>query len=42
MKYASQAEAKPYFVFAIILFIGQIVFGLILGTQYIIGDFLFP
>ncbi|HET8700744.1 MAG TPA: cbb3-type cytochrome c oxidase subunit I [Nitrococcus sp.] len=42
MKYASQAVAKPYFVFAIILFIGQIVFGLILGTQYVIGDFLFP
>ncbi len=42
MKYASQSEAKPYFVFAIILFIGQIVFGLILGTQYIIGDFMFP
>ena len=42
MKYASQAVAKPYFVFAMILFVGQIVFGLILGTQYIIGDFLFP
>lgn len=42
MKYQSQAVAKPYFVFAMILFVGQIVFGLILGTQYIIGDFLFP
>ncbi|QJD58270.1 nitric-oxide reductase large subunit [Pseudomonas sp. gcc21] len=42
MKYASQSVAKPYFVFAMILFVGQIVFGLILGTQYIIGDFLFP
>ncbi|UAW99353.1 cbb3-type cytochrome c oxidase subunit I [Halopseudomonas nanhaiensis] len=42
MKYATQAVAKPYFVFAMILFVGQIVFGLILGTQYIIGDFLFP
>jgi len=42
MKYASQAVAKPYFAFAMLLFVGQIVFGLILGTQYIIGDFLFP
>ncbi|MDN5871631.1 MAG: cbb3-type cytochrome c oxidase subunit I, partial [Nitrococcus sp.] len=42
MKYTSQAVAKPYFVFAILLFIGQITFGLILGTQYVIGDFLFP
>ncbi len=42
MKYKSQAVAKPYFVFALILFVGQIVFGLILGTQYVIGDFLFP
>ncbi|MEN9464861.1 MAG: Nitric oxide reductase large subunit [Pseudomonadota bacterium] len=42
MKYQSQAAAKPYFVFAMILFLGQIVFGLIMGTQYIIGDFLFP
>lgn len=42
MKYASQAVAKPYFAFAMILFVGQIIFGLILGTQYIIGDFLFP
>ncbi|OUS41606.1 nitric-oxide reductase large subunit, partial [Oleispira antarctica] len=24
------------------LFVGQIVFGLVLGTQYVIGDFLFP
>lgn len=42
MKYQSQAVAKPYFVFAMILFVGQVLFGLILGTQYIIGDFLFP
>ena len=42
MKYQSQAVAKPYFAFAMLLFVGQIVFGLILGTQYIIGDFLFP
>lgn len=42
MKYESQAVAKPYFIFALVLFVGQILFGLILGTQYIIGDFLFP
>lgn len=42
MKYESQAVAKPYFIFALVLFVGQIVFGLVLGTQYVIGDFLFP
>jgi nitric oxide reductase subunit B len=42
MQYKSQAVAKPYFVAAIALFIGQIVFGLIMGLQYVIGDFLFP
>ncbi|MBE0483616.1 MAG: cbb3-type cytochrome c oxidase subunit I [Bacterioplanes sp.] len=42
MKYQSQAVAKPYFVFALILFIAQIVFGLVLGMQYVVGDFLFP
>lgn len=42
MKYATQAVAKPYFVFALILFAGQILFGLIMGLQYIMGDFLFP
>ena len=42
MKYESQAVSKPYFIFALILFVGQIVFGLVLGTQYVIGDFLFP
>lgn len=42
MKYESQAVSKPYFIFALILFAGQILFGLILGTQYVIGDFLFP
>ncbi|WP_435105056.1 cbb3-type cytochrome c oxidase subunit I [Arhodomonas sp. AD133] len=42
MKYQSQAVAMPYFVFAIILFIGQVAFGLIMGLQYVIGDFLFP
>ena len=42
MQYQSQAVAKPYFVAAIILFVGQIIFGLILGLQYVVGDFLFP
>ncbi len=42
MKYQSQAVAKPYFVAAIGLFIGQILFGLIMGMQYVAGDFLFP
>lgn len=32
----------PYLVFALILFVGQILFGLVMGLQYIIGDFLFP
>ncbi|MFQ5643350.1 MAG: cbb3-type cytochrome c oxidase subunit I [Thiogranum sp.] len=42
MKYQSQAVAKPYFIAAIGLFIGQILFGLIMGMQYVAGDFLFP
>jgi nitric oxide reductase subunit B len=42
MKYSSQMVAKPYFIFALILLVGEILFGLILGTQYIWGDFLFP
>ena len=42
MQYQSQAVAKPYFIAAIGLFVGQILFGLIMGLQYVIGDFLFP
>ncbi|MCB1788858.1 MAG: cbb3-type cytochrome c oxidase subunit I [Gammaproteobacteria bacterium] len=42
MQYKSQAVAKPYFIAAIGLFVGQILFGLIIGLQYVIGDFLFP
>ena len=42
MQYSSQAVAKPYFVAAIGLFVGQVVFGLIMGLQYVMGDFLFP
>ncbi|MBS0337115.1 MAG: cbb3-type cytochrome c oxidase subunit I, partial [Proteobacteria bacterium] len=42
MQYLSQKVAKPYFVAAIGLFAGQILFGLIMGIQYLVGDFLFP
>jgi nitric oxide reductase subunit B len=42
MKYQSQSIAKLYFIAAIGLFIGQILFGVILGLQYVMGDFLFP
>ncbi len=42
MKYASQSVAKLYFTAAIALFVGQILFGITMGLQYVIGDFLFP
>jgi nitric oxide reductase subunit B len=42
LKYASQSVSKYYFVAALALFTAQIVFGLTLGLQYVIGDFLFP
>ncbi len=42
MTYQSQSVAKLYFTAAIGLFVAQILFGLILGLQYVIGDFLFP
>jgi nitric oxide reductase subunit B len=42
MQYKSQAVAKPYFIAAIALFVAQILFGLIMGLQYVWGDFLFP
>ncbi|OOY98846.1 cbb3-type cytochrome c oxidase subunit I [Solemya velum gill symbiont] len=42
MNYQSQSVAKLYFIAAIGLFVGQILFGVILGLQYVIGDFLFP
>ena len=42
MQYKSQAVAMPYFIAAIAMFAGQIVFGLVMGLQYVIGDFLFP
>jgi len=42
LKYESQSVAKLYFIAAIGLFVGQILFGVILGLQYVMGDFLFP
>lgn len=42
MTYQSQSVAKLYFMAAIALFAAQITFGLIIGLQYVIGDFLFP
>lgn len=42
LKYASQSVSKYYFVAALALFTAQIVFGLALGLQYLLGDFLFP
>lgn len=42
MKYESQKVARLYFIAALGLFVGQILFGLIMGLQYVIGDFLFP
>ncbi|MBF0217975.1 MAG: cbb3-type cytochrome c oxidase subunit I [Gammaproteobacteria bacterium] len=42
MTYQSQAVAKNYFIAAIALFTAQVLFGLIMGYQYIEGDFLFP
>jgi nitric oxide reductase subunit B len=43
MKYPkSQSIAKLYFIAAIGLFVGQILFGVTMGLQYVLGDFLFP
>ena len=42
LRYQSQSVATLYFMAAIGLFIGQVLFGLIMGMQYIWGDFLFP
>ena len=41
-KYTSQSVAKLYFIAALGLFTGQIVFGITLGLQYLIGDLMFP
>jgi nitric oxide reductase subunit B len=42
MQYKSQSVAKLYFIAAIGLFVAQILFGLVMGLQYVVGDFLFP
>ena len=42
LKYKSQSVAKLYFIAALGLFTAQILFGLGLGLQYLVGDFLFP
>jgi len=42
MKYSSQMVAKPYFIVALLLLAGEILFGLTMSVQYIYGDFLFP
>ncbi|NWF44342.1 nitric-oxide reductase large subunit [Hydrogenophaga sp. D2P1] len=42
LPYASQSVSKYYFIAALALFTTQIVFGLALGLQYLLGDFLFP
>ena len=42
MKFQSQAVSKLYFVAALGLFVAQVLFGLIMGLQYVVGDFLFP
>src|SRR5690606_36738599 len=42
LKFQSQKVALPYFVFAMILFVGQIFVGLIMAAQYVICHFLFP
>lgn len=41
-KYESQRVAYPFFVAAMLLFAGQILFGVIIGAQYLWPDFLFP
>lgn len=42
MKYESQGVAKLYFIAALALFAAQIIFGLVMAYQYVVGDFLFP
>lgn len=41
-KYESQRVAYPFFIGAMLLFAGQIVFGLLIGAQYIWPDVLYP
>jgi nitric oxide reductase subunit B len=42
LKFKSQSVSKLYFMAAIGLFVAQIVFGITLGLQYVIGDLFFP
>lgn len=42
LKFKSQSVARLYFIGALALFVGQIVFGVLLGLQYLIGDLAFP
>ena len=42
LKYKSQSVAKLYFIGAMSLFAGHIIFGITLGLQYLIGDLFFP
>ena len=42
LKYTSQGVAKYYFIAALALFTAQILFGITLGLQYVIGDLAFP
>ena len=42
LKFQSQSVSRLYCIAAIGLFVGQIVFGLTLGLQYLIGDLAFP
>jgi len=41
MPYSSQAVAKPYFIAAIALFVMQVLFGLLVGLQYVAGNALY-
>ena len=42
LKYQSQSVAKLYFIAAMVLFAAQIIFGITLGLQYVVGDLFFP
>jgi nitric oxide reductase subunit B len=42
LKFESQKVARLYFIGALGLFLGQILFGVLLGLQYLMGDVLFP
>ena len=43
LKYQSQSVCQElYFIAAMVLFAAQIIFGITLGLQYVIGDLFFP